>query len=130
MQRLPKVSEALAADSRVLFAYIFGGCAGGEVKPLSDVDLAVYLDTVDRLAEVKLDLFVKISDLLGTSEIDLVVLNTAPVTVAGRVLRSRRLLVDKEPFFRHRYESLTLRKFFDFGRKEAELLERRYGIGR
>jgi predicted nucleotidyltransferase len=130
LQRLPKVSEALAADPRVLFAYVFGGCAEGEVKPLSDIDLAVYLGAVERLAEVKLELFEKISDLLGTSEIDLIVLNTAPVSVAGRILRNRRLLLDKEPFRRHRYESLTLRKFFDFSRKEEALLELRYGIGR
>jgi hypothetical protein len=70
------------------------------------------------LAEVKLDLFDKLSDLFGTAEIDLVILNTAPISLAGRILQKKQLLVDKEPFRRHRYESLTLREFFDFRIKE------------
>lgn len=128
-QRLPRVTEALEQDPRVIFAYLFGGLAGGEPKPLSDVDVAVYLGDTERLAEVKLDLFTRLSDLAGTSEIDLVILNTAPVSLAGRILQNKQLLVDKAPHQRHRYESLTLREFFDFRKKEETLFQLRYGIG-
>ena len=30
-------------DENVIFAYLFGSLAGGAPKPLSDVDIAVYL---------------------------------------------------------------------------------------
>jgi predicted nucleotidyltransferase len=129
-QRLPAVADALEKDPRVLFAYIFGGLAAGEQKPLSDIDVAVYLVDSDSPAEVKLDLFEKLSGLFGTAEIDLVLLNTAPVSFAGRILQKKQLLVDKEPFRRHRYESLTLREFFDFSKKEETFFRVRYGIGR
>lgn len=129
-QRLPKVAKALAENPLVLFAYLFGGLSGGEQKPLSDIDLAVYLVNVDNLAETKLALFEGLSELFGTPEIDLVILNTAPVSLAGRILQKRQLLVDKEPFRRHRYESLTLREFFDFRKKEEDLFATRYGVGR
>lgn len=129
-QRLPRVVEALEQDPRVLFAYLFGGAASGKLKPLSDIDLAVYLVGAERFAEVKLDLFEKLSDLFGTSEIDLVILNTAPVSLAGRIVQGRQVLVDKEPHQRHRFESLTLREFFDFRKKEEALFELRYGVGR
>jgi len=76
-----------------------------------------------------LDTFGKISEILGTGEIDLVILNQAPISLAGRILQSREVLVDKAPFVRHRFESLTLRMFFDFSFKEREILKRRYGIG-
>lgn len=33
-QRLPRVAETLEQDPRVVFAYLFGGLAGGEPKPL------------------------------------------------------------------------------------------------
>jgi predicted nucleotidyltransferase len=129
-QRLPSVAEALERDRRVMFAYLFGGAAAGKLKPLSDIDVAVYLAGTESLAEVKLDLFEKLSDLFGTAEIDLVILNTAPVSLAGRILLNRQVLVDKEPHQRHRYESLTLREFFDFRKKEEALFELRYGVGR
>ena len=129
-QRLPGVAKALAEDPRILFAYLFGGFAGGEPKPLSDIDVAVYLVGTESLAEAKLDLFEKLSDLFGSSEIDLVILNAAPVSLAGRILLKKQLLVDKEPHQRHRFESLTLRKYFDFRKKEEDLFARRYGVGR
>lgn len=129
-ERLPRVAEALEQDPRVVFAYLFGGVAAGDIKPLSDIDIALYLNCLDDLAEVKLALFQRLSDILSTSEIDLVILNTAPVSLAGRILQKRQLLVDKEPFCRHLFESRTLREFFDFRQKEEELFKLRYGIGR
>jgi len=126
-QRFPRLVQALEEDRRIIFAYLFGGFAGDEPTPLSDIDIAVYLVNMERLSEDKLDLFDKLSDLLGTSEIDLVILNTAPLSLAGRILRKRLVLVDKEPFRRHQYESLTLREFFDFSKKEDALFGSRYG---
>ncbi len=128
-QRLPAVVNTLENDPRVLFAYLFGGLAGGEQRPLSDIDVAVYLSDSASLAEVKLDLFEKLSGLFGTAEIDLVLLNTAPLSLAGRLLQQKQLLVDKEPFRRHCYESMTLREFFDFRKKEEAFFKLRYGIG-
>jgi len=114
----------------VVFAYLFGGLASGRVKPLSDVDIAVYVQDAGRLSEYKQDLFDRLSHALGTSELDLVVLNTAPTSLVGRIIENRQVLADKEPFRRHAYESRTLRAFFDFRRKEEALLSRRYGVGR
>ena len=130
LSRIPHVAEVLLEDSNVFFGYLFGGLATGGVKPLSDVDIAVFVRDTEGLAEYKLDLFDRLAAALGTAELDLVVLNTAPTSLAGRILRHRRVLVDKDPFRRHAYESLTLRKFFDFHLKEEALLARRYGLGR
>lgn len=129
-QRLPQLTEALEQDPRVVFAYLFGGLAAGDVKPLSDIDIALYLNTLNDLAETKLALFHRLSNILSTSEIDLVILNTAPISLAGRILHKKHILVDKEPHQRHLFESRTLREFFDFSKKEEKLFELRYGIGR
>lgn len=129
LARLGKVQEMLFRDDNVIFAYLFGGLAEGAARPLSDVDIAVYLRSTAGLAEYKLGLFSRLADELGTSELDLVVLNTAPTSLAGRVLQQKRLLVDKEPTRRHPYESVTLREFFDFRIKEEAFFNRRYGIG-
>lgn len=129
-KHLEEAKHALYHDSNIIFAYLFGGLAKGAKSALSDIDIAVYIRDTSAIAEYKLNLFLKLSDILHTSEIDIVILNTAPESIAGRVLLSKKLLVDKEPYTRHIYESVTLRKYYDFSIKEKEIFYRRYRIGR
>lgn len=124
--RLKLLGPLFACDDRVVFAYIFGGLASGEQRPLSDVDIAIYLNSCNDKAEVKLDIIGAVSDVLKTDEIDLVILNDASISLIGRILRKKRLIADKQPFLRHAFESLALREFFDFSRKEQNILYGRY----
>ena len=130
LSRIPEAKRVLSEDDNVVFAYIFGGLVEKKIKPLSDVDIAVYLSNTDDLAEYKLHLFDKLSNALRTSEIDLIILNNAPLSITGRILQNRQILLDKNPPVRHAYESLILRKYFDFKVKEDALFSMRYGIGR
>lgn len=129
LSRMPSVETVLRSDSNVVFAYLFGGLASGSPRPLSDVDIAVYVADAGGLAEYRMALFDELTKALCTAEVDLVVLNTAPLSLAGRILQHKRVLVDKEPFLRHAYESRTLREFFDFRVKEEVFFKRRYGSG-
>jgi len=129
LERLSAARDLLLQDENVIFAYIFGGLARGEVRPLSDVDIAVYVKQKEHLSEYKMLLFEEITKALGTTEVDLVILNTASVCISGRILQNKQILVDKSPFQRHAYESLTLREFLDFKIKEDFFFKRRYGIG-
>jgi hypothetical protein len=42
------------------------------------------------------------------------------------IIKARELIVDNDPFERHLFESLTMRKYFDFSFKELSQLRRRY----
>jgi len=128
LTRISEAEKVLAADDNIVFAYLFGGLASGNLKPLSDIDIAVYLLKTDNLAEYKLGLFHRITDAFGSNELDLVILNTAPVSIAGRILQNKRILADKTPLLRNSFESITLRKFFDFKIKEGTFFSLRYGI--
>lgn len=126
-QRLSRLALLLERREDVDFAYLFGGLARGERRPLSDVDIAVFLRDTETLAETKLDLIGLLADTLGSDEFDLVILNQASVSLVGRILRNRKVLVDKFPHRRHRFESSMQRKFFDFSRKEEAILRQRFG---
>lgn len=129
LSKIPTLKDVFLKDKNIIFAYIFGGLSRGEMKDLSDVDIAVYLKDTSNLAEYKLQLFDEIANILSTGEIDLVILNTSPLSITGRILQSRKIIVDKKPFKRHAYESVILREFFDFKFKENVFFARRYGIG-
>lgn len=126
MERLQQLASLLQQDQRVVFAYLFGGLASGVQKPLSDVDIAIFLDADCNDAETKLDLIGMLTDTLGTDEVDLVVLNNAPISLVGRILKQKKLLADNQPFQRHQFESLAMREFFDFSYLEQNILRRRF----
>jgi predicted nucleotidyltransferase len=123
---LPGAIRYLESQPGVLFAYLFGGLAVGQPRPLSDIDLAVYLTERSRPTKVKIRLLNRMMDLLQTEEIDLVLLNTAALPLAYRIIKNKKILVDRDPFLRHRYESLIIREYLDFSLAERRILERRY----
>lgn len=124
--RVENLGSAFERDDRVVFAYLFGSLAKGAPKPLADVDIAVYLASGAAGAEARAELSGMVSDVLGTDAFDLVVLNSAPLSLVGRILGARRVIADKQPYLRHAFESRTLREFFDFRRKEQDILFRRF----
>lgn len=129
-QRLAGLGDAIARASRdVDFAYLFGSAATGHRSARSDVDVAIHVRADADAHAVRLDVARAVSSCLGTDAVDVVLLNTAPVSLAGRVLSSRRVVLDRVPFVRHRYESRIARMFHDFRIREHRLLAQRYPRG-
>ncbi len=112
--KLDTLGRALAQCPGVRFAYLFGGAARGPLSPLSDIDVAVFLDPDADPQEAHLAAVGAVTAHLGTDEVDVVVLNRAPTSLTGRLLQGRKVIVDRDPRLRHRFESLALRQFFDF----------------
>ena len=129
-QRLADLGDAIAAAcAEVDFAYVFGSVAAGRQTPRSDVDLAVHVSGHADGWTVRLEVARAASRHLGTDAVDVVLLNAAPIALAGRVLTSRRVVLDRVPFAGHRYESLAARMFQDFRIREHRLLTERYAHG-
>ncbi|HOK29977.1 MAG TPA: nucleotidyltransferase domain-containing protein [bacterium] len=127
---IPNAQDILERHPNIIFAYLFGGLAKGRISPVSDIDIAVYLANVDDILEVKLEILSLLSDTLNTDEIDLVILNTAPLPLRARIIQNKKVLVDKDPALRYSFESLVLREYFDFSIKERAIFSRRYNLGR
>jgi len=122
---IPELRNYFQRRTDVLFAYLFGSSAKGRTTPLSDIDIAVYLSDRD-LPETRLDIIGDLMNILGTDEIDLVILNSAPISLQMRIIQNRQILADTSPFVRHAFESATMRTYFDFSKIESTILERRY----
>ena len=129
-RRLAGLEEAITgASGDVVFAYLFGSAATGALTPRSDVDVAVFAAPGADGHAVRLAVARACARHLNTDAVDVVLLNVAPISLAGRVLTTRRVLADRDPFARHRYESLHARMFQDFRIREHRLLAARDGRG-
>ena len=129
LELLPGSIDYLEFHPNVLFSYLFGSLAKGKPSPLSDVDIAVYLKSGADIVESKLAILGKLMEILQTDEIDLVVLNSADLPLVINILKTKKVIVDKDPFSRHIFESLIMRKYFDFSIFESTQLKRRYLYG-
>jgi predicted nucleotidyltransferase len=105
------VDEVLAHAAEALrkagarFAYVFGSRVAGSATERSDVDVAAFFGerTVDPV-QVRAGL---------PGRVDLLVLDTAPLELAGRVATRGRLLFDDDPPARVAWESMTRTIWFD-----------------
>ena len=126
LDRIQYAANYLETSNDVLFAYLFGGLSKGEPKPLSDVDIAVYLSENAECIQAKSEIIENLVDILRTDEIDVIILNQSSLSLSMNVLKNNRVLVDKKPFLRHTYQSLIFRKYFDFNKFESNILKRRF----
>ena len=104
-----RAAEVMAESAAVLrragarFAYLHGSRAFGQYRPDSDVDIAAYFGGQPPNA----------FDILLPPGVDLLVLDHAPLELAGRVAARGRLLFDDDPVSRVRWEATTRKIYFD-----------------
>jgi hypothetical protein len=112
----PKLKEYFAQRPEIEFGYVFGSYGIGKEKPLSDVDIAVFLrDDIshDRYFDFRLALIGDLAHILHTDEVDLVILNQASLLLAYQAVSSRTVLYERDPRVRIRFETRVLDKYFD-----------------
>ncbi len=117
----------------VKLAYLFGSRARGTARTLSDVDVAILLEEDGDRHAVVLELAAELSGAAGGRHVDVVVLNTAPVALAYRVIRDGRLLLSRDERARVEHWARTVDRYIDmapFRRTLAEGTRHRIDEGR
>ena len=107
--------ELLAAEPTLVLAYLHGSRVRGG-GPLSDIDLAVLLDrslSSSRRDVVLRSLFAGMAKTIGTYEIDLVDLASAPPLLRHRVVRDGELLVEQNSRARVEFVRDTILVYLD-----------------
>jgi len=87
---LPAIEQYFAALDAVVLAYLFGSHARGEARPLSDVDIAVPLRetcTRQEAFDLRLEIIGGLMRIFGADDVDVIMLNEAPLALQYRVLR-------------------------------------------
>lgn len=104
-------------NTPVLFAYLFGSQTMGRSREDSDIDVAIYLEDYND-ADGGLDATLHFTDVLARAarlgNLDVVVLNAAPLRLRGRVIKEGIVVHSRDEPTRVRFESIALRTFFDF----------------
>jgi len=110
-----RLVRALDRD-RTVAGLLFGSQAAGSAGPLSDVDVAVWVDpglSLDERVALRSDLSLAAREALGTDEVDIVILNDAPPLLRHRALKGALRLFDRDPRARVRLETAALLDYLD-----------------
>jgi predicted nucleotidyltransferase len=90
-------------DAGAVFAFIHGSAARGTARAESDIDVAAWWDSEAPPS----------FEVLLPARVDLLVLNGAPLELAGRVAVDGVLLFDEDPAVRVRWVAQTRKIYFD-----------------
>jgi len=110
---LPLLPDYLEKDKDIYLTYLFGSFASGKVRKLSDVDIAVLLKEGIEPLEKQLNLLAEITFILKTDEVDLVILNRAPISLQYTIISEGKLLVNREDKLRRDYEEKVSQDYLD-----------------
>lgn len=106
-----RLRRLLIGAPGVLVAYLYGSHARDRAGPLSDVDVALLLDSDDE--QRRLELTAAIAHAVAPMRADVVILNDAPVALSYRVLRDGTVLVSRDDKARVDHWVRTVDRYLD-----------------
>ncbi len=109
--KITELQKVFEKHDEVLFAYLFGSVAKNEEGPLSDVDIAVYLDCEkNQVFDLKLELNSQIP--IMDKEFDLVVLNEAKLSMQHEIINGK-VIYCKDNDKRVEVETSIMNRYLD-----------------
>jgi hypothetical protein len=112
---IKKLEEYFTAKDEVILAYLFGSVAKGEFNRLSDVDVAVLLDenlTKQEMFDLELKIIDDIVGILKIDDIDLTIMNLAPLILNYNIIKQGYILESDENK-RVRFETYLMSRYLD-----------------
>lgn len=111
-----KLVQFLHKQEYVKLAYLFGSAAKGNRGKLSDVDLAVFLDESlnkkERFSR-QLDLISELTGILKTDNVDLVIMNDAPISLKYEIIKANHPLLVRNNSEKIGLEHAILSEYLD-----------------
>jgi predicted nucleotidyltransferase len=114
-QRLKeKLPHILSNLKEIRLLYLFGSQVEGRLGPLSDYDLAVLFDPTGDDGQVHARMSHELACALGTDQVDVVLLNRAPIELAYAIIAQGRVLYQRDVATRVEYEAQVLSRYGDY----------------
>lgn len=107
----------IVKDRPVLLAYFYGSAATGRATPLSDIDIALVVHPNTPLREhlqLMLGISTELEEQSGLFNIDVRIINNAPLIFQGRVITDGILLYKRDDSARIHFETSTRAEYFDY----------------
>ncbi len=117
VDRIPELINRISKDKEIVALFSFGSLARGDLKPLSDLDFGILVSpTFDR--EQKFDKHLELigvfNDHFETDEIDLVLMNDAPMRFSYNIIKSGKLLFCSDSDVLKDFIEKTVKLYLDF----------------
>ena len=111
------ISSDIFSGRPVLFAYLYGSYATGNVHPFSDLDIGVYIDDVSDIQylELELSLSLEIDEKIGSDvRADARIINNLPLVIIGNIITEGTLIYSINENVRVDFETSVRKAYFDF----------------
>lgn len=113
-QRLRQLKAYLIKQKYVQVAYLFGSAARGTIGPLSDVDVAVLLNSDPQYwFEQKMNLVEGLLWIFGVTKVDVVILNKAEPVLSHRIILEGQPIFVRDDIAKFRQEKNILDHYLD-----------------
>ena len=116
-QQIREAANNIFNDSPVQFAYLYGSVAKDIAGPFSDLDIAVYVENLDRrrCLDLELSLSLAMDECLDKAiQSEIRIINHLPLTVQGDILTSGLLIYSHSESKRIDFETRLRMAYFDF----------------
>lgn len=108
-----RISAFCSNQPKILALYLFGSAAKGSFKQGSDLDVAILLDKHQSEDFFLLDFIIHMEKISGLT-VDAVVLHRAGEVLKHQIRKTGRLIFDRSPAYRKRFEVLGRKSYEDF----------------
>jgi predicted nucleotidyltransferase len=98
----------------IRLVYLCGSQVEGRLGPMSDYDVGVLIDRTGDERQVHARLTHELVCALGTDQVDVVLLNRAPIELAYAIIAQGRVLYQRDVATRVEYEAQVLSRYGDY----------------
>jgi len=109
-----ELSTVLRSLEAVRMVYLFGSRVEKNVGPMSDFDMAILVDRAADGPRMRARLAHELARILGTDQVDVVLLNHAPIELAYAVVAQGKVLYEEDLATRVEYEATVLSRYGDY----------------
>lgn len=110
-----KLHNYFSGKKEIIAVYMFGSAITGK-KIKKDIDIAILVNdkSADDTIKIQTEIFNKLTLLLNRKDIDVIILNNAPLLLCMEVLKNKKLIYERNSSARVNFEVRSELKYFDW----------------